>query len=229
MLALVCLIQNINVFSCCKSKRNPQLKESKCKSLRKCSIISFEETAMLMKWFKKRDMKNRLTIATNHVAVSRTAWCCSAILMVGVNYNVVSYSSRSCTIASSLYIRRGGAAEQSIFKMALRILRSRTWRSQAGYWFLQRSSLMTVSSRRAARDEGVDATGCLTWNTGIQLSRSVYFPLSRSKVAVAPRLERSEFVAPSEGSVENGAVGSRSSPCPLAERPKRAPLGWKKA
>lgn len=49
-----------------------------------------------------------------------------------VDYRVVSYSNRSCTRASSLYCSRGGVKEESMARIALRILRSRTWRSQAG-------------------------------------------------------------------------------------------------
>lgn len=48
------------------------------------------------------------------------------------NYSVVSYSSLSCTRVSSLYCSRGGVREQSTARIALRILRSRTCRSQAG-------------------------------------------------------------------------------------------------
>lgn len=145
-------------------------------------------------------------------------------LQVLLFYKVVSYSSRSWMRASSLYCSLGGDGEHSKAKMAFRRLRSKTCLSHAGYLFLNRSILMTDSSIRGGREEGVDGAVGLTWNTGTQPSRSANF-----WSLTTPRLlemERSVLEATSGGRVK-AATGS--SQAQLGDCPNLGPLGWKKA
>lgn len=147
-----------------------------------------------------------------------------------VSYKVVSYSSRSWTSMSSLYCSRGGVDELAIAKMALRMPRSSTCLSQAGYRFLHTSILITISSTRGVREDGVDGAVGRTWKTGAHPSRSVYLASrSASLASVPPLLERRELVAPSVGMAKPVVTLASSSWLRLAERPNRGPLGWKKA
>lgn len=110
-----------------------------------CSSYNYQQGAGAEDEEKKKEnerWKVRLLVVTNSYchspcccfSDSRTIiwWLQPFWVPRGWNYNVVSYSSLSCTRASSLYCSRGGAREQSTARMALRILRSRTCRSQAG-------------------------------------------------------------------------------------------------
>lgn len=148
------------------------------------------------------------------------------LLQVFLFYKVVSYSSRSWIRASSLYCSLGGDGEHSKAKMAFRRLRSKTCLSHAGYLFLNRSILMTDSSIRGGRDDGVDGAVGLTWKTGTHPSRSANF-WSRSLTTLRLlEMDRSVLVATSGGRVK-AATGS--SQAQLGDCPNLGPLGWKKA
>ena len=141
-------------------------------------------------------------------------------------YKVVSYSSRSWMRASSLYCSLGGDGEHSKAKMAFRRLRSKTCLSHAGYLFLNRSILMTDSSIRGGREDGVDGAVGLTWKTGTHPSRSVNF-WSRSPATLRLlEMDRKVLVATSGGRVK---ATEGSSQAQLGDCPNRGPLGWKKA
>lgn len=143
-----------------------------------------------------------------------------------VFYKVVSYSSLSWIRASSLYCSLGGDGEHSKAKMAFLRLRSNTCLSHAGYLFLNRSILMTDSSIRGGRDDGVGGAVGLTWNTGTHPSRSANF-WSRSLATLRLlEMDRSVLVATSGGR-EKAVAGS--SQAQLGDCPNLGPLGWKKA
>lgn len=86
----------------------------------------------LMRRGKKRMGDKTNQFSTSHSIIPVGVSAAGLILTVKWDYKVVSYSKRSCTTASSLYCRRGGVTEQSTARIALRMLRSRTWRSHAG-------------------------------------------------------------------------------------------------